>query len=674
MSASPKKMNPLMRSSLEHIRDQFLPEYPRHVLFTTFTFVSQFFEANVLPLLVGDSVDDLRGASETRREINEDLNELKCLVVCDRSTGPEAKGDMRYGQLSVGLRAGRFHPKIMLMAGTLKDSLQQGLWLAVGSGNLSLSGWAVNREIVGMTQVSTQHAGALLPLIEWLRSQGDVFLEEANGEQVKEEGDVRGILDFMRDALSDRKQLAEHVPGMPTLHVSSPFSVGPILKALKGEHSWCEATIISPFWSAVDVLVKQLEVERCTFVPSLNADGRYRFPANVLSSGQACQRAFSRFRADGERYTHAKAILLTDRESRHVLCVGSANFTQAAMGKPEKKSMANIEIMLRYELESSRSPWEGVFDRLEEDKLTPPDSGESEENAPPLPPFDAALICDWKKREFRGYLTILGNDKISSVVLTVDGHQHVFDDGPIDYRQTICLGPFKGTLPVRTFYVRYLCATSEEKTFRGLVTQVNAEDDELGYHPRPRLKKVLEMLRALNPQVGEGRTYARLLLNRDGGDGEEEPADPSFDFFELFQGTWKLFEYYIKGTTSGESRNPYEKNAPYGVMTLHRAITAQPAITEEEKIGRYIQLKELQDVISRLNARTAYKAPDTLNTQIEEELSILRTYVGELLRRSASFLSMFGASSDERIDDFLNWFQREIVKTVRHEEGAMKVE
>lgn len=61
----------LMRSTLEYIRDQFDPELPRHVLFTTFNFSSRFFEANVLPLLLGDVLDELKGTSDTRYDMNE---------------------------------------------------------------------------------------------------------------------------------------------------------------------------------------------------------------------------------------------------------------------------------------------------------------------------------------------------------------------------------------------------------------------------------------------------------------------------------------------------------------------------------------------------------------------------------------------------------------------------
>jgi hypothetical protein len=109
-------------------------------------------------------------------------------------------------------------------------------------------------------------------------------------------------------------------------------------------------------------------------------------------------------------------------------------------------------------------------------------------------------------------------------------------------------------------------------TFRGLVTQVNALPDELGYQPRPRLKKILELLRGLNPDAPDSKARERAALGLGGGDGEEEPAEPTFDFFGLFQGTWKLLEYYQKPGSAGENRDPYDKQAR---PMVQRICTAQ---------------------------------------------------------------------------------------------------
>ena len=109
------------------------------------------------------------------------------------------------------------------------------------------------------------------------------------------------------------------------------------------------------------------------------------------------------------------------------------------------------------------------------------------------------------------------------------------------------------------------------------------------------------MLRALNPDEPEGRARARAALGV-GGDGEEDAEEPSFDFFGLFQGTWKLLQYYARLDAAGRARDPMTRRA-YGVVTLFWAIIAQPTLSADEKIGRYVQLKELCAVVERLGER-----------------------------------------------------------------------
>ena len=676
MSASKNEPASVMRHALEQIRGRFSMEHERFVLFTTFNFAAPFFEANVLPLLVGDAVDELQGASETRYAINDDLGRAKCLVVCDRSTSPEPKGGMRYALLPVGLDRGRFHAKIMLMAGTLKETGQKGLWLSVGSGNLTLSGWALNREIVGMTAVSEQHAGELLLLLEWLRDQAQRLCDVSDAGKLEEEGDTRKILEALIVALRDQRQLAPQDAGLPALHLALPFASdegdarGALLERLKDRTKWLKATVVSPYWSGVEKLVERLGVEQCTFVPSLN-DGKYRFPLNPTDPSPAYERAFCKFRQDGERYTHAKALQLEGAGNTRVLCIGSANFTRAALATRGEAladdSFANVEAMLRYDLSGLENPWSKRFDPLDEAQLEAPDPDQAEDNAPPLPPFEAVALCDWETRVFHTRLTLLGHTPIHDVELRVDAARKRYETLSKEKPETARLS-FNGVQPVRSFYVSYTLPGGERMAYTGLVTQANAMPDQLGYQPRPHLKKVLELLRGLDPNVPEGRTRERAALGV-GGDGEEDAAEPTFDYFGLFQGTWKLLQYYAKPDPAGKMRDPYDRHAPYGVTTLYRAITAQPAQSAAEKIGRYVQLNELFSVVQRLGP-----APDResfpFKKEIEVQLRELRKDLAALLGKSESFRNMFGAATPARIHAFLEWFCDEIQKSNPSRAGA----
>jgi len=519
--------------------------------------------------------------------------------------------------------------------------------------------------------VTSRHAAELRQLIEWLQDQAVRQFESAYSAGGQEEGEVREILRVLRDALRDDNQFAPHTPGTPSLHLSLPEGYGnkSMLDALKDEGTWRTATIVSPYWSAVDTLVQKLGVEKCRFVPSITADGLYRFPGETLD---LMRHTFAGFGKNGERYTHAKALLL-ENERERVLCIGSANFTQAAMLTAQNQTLTNIEAMLRYELGDAPDPWREQLQPLDEPRFAQADQDEEEEGAPPLPPFDATVLYDWKSAEFRGHLTVTSGAPVSDLVLSIGARSHSFAATAAGETRIMPPWRYKGAQPVRSFSVTYRLGQSESMTFRGLITQLNADDDQLGYQPRPRLSKVLELLRGLNLQTSGGKTKAHALSDlADGaGDGEEGPADPTFDFFGLFQGGWKLLEYYQMHGSPGAERDPYDKLAPYGAVTLYRAITAQAAITHEEKIGRYIQLSEMRDIVARLDGTTRFESSDTLRSDIEAEISALHEEMVPLLGQSESFRSMFGEATPARVEGFLTWFRKEIGREMSNQAGAV---
>ena len=174
--------------------------------------------------------------------------------------------------------------------------------------------------------------------MRWLLDQAERQFNFAGAGEMQEEGGARMILKALIAALENSRQLAPHKAGMPTLHLALPFADdarGALLDRLKGAMKWHSATVVSPYWSNVDRLAARLTVEQCTFVPSLSSGGKYRFSPEAMTAQPAYKRAFHKFRQDGERYTHAKALLL-EADSACVLCSGSANFTQAALGMPDR--------------------------------------------------------------------------------------------------------------------------------------------------------------------------------------------------------------------------------------------------------------------------------------------------------------------------------------------------
>ena len=651
-----------MRDALEQMLSAFKDSTPDIAFFTSFNFSSSFFEANVIPLLLGISVDELKGTLIARSALNEALERIRVVAVCDRSAHPEPKGSLRYGLMSVGLGKGRFHPKIILMSGTLVSG-HRGLWLAVGSGNLTLLGWAGNREIVGITPVLVKHRPELMPLLRWLLLEAEHRIawidstseaDVVNGLDLVEEGRTREVLKDLISALENHAFPDADTPGAPTLHLAMPSAVRggaatPLLSALAGGEAWSKVTVVSPFWGDVARLVDGLCVDQCRFVPSLRSDHGYAFPLETLKSvnGIKWKYSFHKFKADAGRYTHAKAILLEQGKLR-VICLGSANFTAAALS-PENGTFANVEAMLRYSY-ANGDPWQGLFSALQGALIGPEERDPEQDGAPQLPPFDAEVACDWQRKKFFCRLKILSGTHVRSISMEIAGESRclVLKE---EKEQRFETG-FRGTLPVRIFSVHYVLNDGVQFSYRGLVTQLSAEDDELGYRPRPQLGKVLEYLRLLDPRhVSRAERHRTDEWNLE--DDEEGTPELSFDLFKFFQGTYKMRRYY----EAHPELDPYSEMALGGIPVLYRAVSLQSAQSNDAKVGRYMQLSELLDTVRSLERSSGGQ----LRKRLEREITGLEKEMVKLVKSSPSFTKVFGMSKDAtKAKAFLDWFRNEL--------------
>jgi hypothetical protein len=645
---------PQMRLALVDMLERFRDRRPQHVLFTTFNFSSSFFENNVLPLLAGSMDEKFEAVATNQSTLNDALEEIKTVVVCDRSTLPEAKGDFRYALLPVGLDSGRFHPKVILMSGILADSGKNGLCLAVSSGNLTFSGWGINREVVGATAVASQHREPLRRLLNWILTQAQAQLEwidraSSTDMVVEEEGGTRQILQALLSALNDVESQEESDDGCPSFHLVLPGEQS-LLQELAGDKHWQTTTIISPFWAGVGDLIGGVRSDRFCFVPSIRSDGKYAFPIGALPPKNESF-SFAKFKLGGERYTHAKALLF-EREKERVFCIGSANFTGAAMGAAG--SFENIEAMLRYS-SSTFDPLNGVLVELDRGEIASEAFEEVEEGAPPLFPVVAEVFCDWKIRKLHCRLIIAASAGVlSEICLEVAGRRVPFEPGQLVQERAI---DFSGNSPVRTFLLTYCSGQADKQNFRGLVIQLNAEDDELGYFPPPRLDRVLDYLRGLDPAAPGGKDKGKRQLEREAAEDDDDTYEPTFDFFSFFQGTYKLRHYYEKRADI----NPFDKSSPHGIPMLLRAVMLQPVIAPEAIIGRYVQLTEIRETIEWLEHQVKTGQQVSLRKEINEELKSLKGKIREQLRASPAFEAMFGAEAKEdNIEKFIKWFHSEI--------------
>jgi hypothetical protein len=647
-----------MRSALEQMLGKFRGGAPELALFTTFTFSSSFFETNVLPLIAGFSLTDVKEKRISRDALNLALRPIRIAVACDRSASPDPKGGVRYGLLPVGLRRGRFHPKMILMAGELAAG-GRGVWLAVGSGNLTLSGWGRNREVIGVTELTAKDASELMPLLKWLLGEAEQRVSAAKTQTYPdhapavEEGETREVLKELIDAVARNTLTDRGRTKGPTLHLALPAEVAgdaqPLLKKLTGAVKWDSLTVVSPYWSHVPELVQELQVKTCRLVPSVGHDGLHYFPLDSLNANKKVKKQCSFLRFPDDLFTHAKALLF-EKDGKWSLCTGSANFTRAALS-PEEGTLANVEAMLRYPV--AGTPWKGLHKSLDEENIGQPTEDEEKEGAPPLPPFDAEVLCDWKKGVFICRVTIHRGASLASAKLEVAGIGWPLrlTEETGQQRQIA----FQATQPVRVFFLSYrVKGRSEGTRFRGLITQFGAEDDDLGFRSRPRLSSLLDQLRALDPS----QPVPRGPREEGDGDGSDYPAvEASFDFFAFMQAIYKLRRHYE--TRPGS--DPFSEGDTW-LSSLRRAIMLQPAATAEGRVAQYVQLCELLELVRWAGRRDGRETDPAkrLREDLERQIAKLEKEMLTLVRKSQTFRELFGADTRTRGRAFIDWFRAEL--------------
>lgn len=100
---------------------------------------------------------------------------------------------------------------------------------------------------------------------------------------------------------------------------------------------------------------------------------------------------------------------------------------------------------------------------------------------------------------------------------------------------------------------------------------------------------------------------------------------------------------------------------------LYRAVVLQPAVTSEEKIGRYVHLAELLETAQRLSRHRSPVADPVLARDLIQEvtrdLAVAEASVRDVARSSEAFRRMFGISARAKdVSMLLRWFRTELKK------------
>lgn len=657
--------NSLIRDAYQQLLSTFEGGQIKSLLFTSFNFSSSFFENNILPITAGYSLDEARSVHAA--QVNEALSSIQITVVCDRSTAPEPKSNYRYGQLAVGLKHAFFHPKIILATGSLENGMPTAE-LIVGSCNLTLSGWGLNREVAGSCKVGKQQADNLLPLIQWISEMAKADVDRLNidGEEVKEEGQVRDSLAAIQTFLIANCQ--QEVTSSPHFSLRLPDSKADktylelLTSDISGENRACR--IVSPFWSnrvALEGLLDTLNSKNIDFSPSINAEGKYCFPSDMrdFMNEASFSNGYQGFK-NNDRYTHAKYISFVNKETTHCF-IGSANFTKAAMGK---MNQGNVEAMLHYQLKETDDIDNG-FIQLDEKEMSWAEDSESDEQAPTVSPYITYASYDWKINTFTCVLEC-SDAAFNRIEKASFKHLSLAFE---KYQAGNYLARLKLNVkqPVYQFEISFN-DNNQPCIYQGLVAQWNAEDDELIYNPKPQLSKIMDDLIALDPTKGAASGGGSKSSSNDDVE-EEEQEERAFDFFSIYQAFYKQRKYF----SSHPEKDPFNNGTVFSLSVMFRAITLEidnnrsqsNEMSNEDVIYYFIFLSELASTANALAATSTINNGTTLIDKIELAVAELAPSFEKLISESR-VLKQFMQTDvvcENTVASILKWFKEQVAHT-----------
>lgn len=306
------------------------------LVFTTFGLDVEFFEDSVLgPLAVDQlklsSAQDVFGASEYCQETNVG-------VFYDANATEAVEKRVTFQTHPVFLENGAFHPKVILVSG--RTGGERVVRLLVGSANLSLAGWAKNREIFATVEVTD--AATARPLLELLE-----FLVESQDQRAVELRERYGpVLDHLSD-VAQREAGADS----PRLHVTIPGRTPSMMERLR-ERTIDELTVYSPYFGKepFDYLRRACPDGTLRVVAAQDEDGRLPLPVSEVDELLASETSAVKLarlpdtEGDGEyRFDHLKAYAWPG-----ALVVGSHNATEAALGTPDGGGSQNVEVSVEF--------------------------------------------------------------------------------------------------------------------------------------------------------------------------------------------------------------------------------------------------------------------------------------------------------------------------------------
>lgn len=508
----------------------FLGELDCAVL-TTFSFNADFFEENVLPVLL--VTDDAKGPAR-RMMVHDSLGVTAVSVFFDPAVAKKPTGRYRYSACPVWLKGRLFHTKNIILAG--RDA-QGTVWVyvSVSSANLTLSGWGRNVECLADTWIHTQKQQAWAELSEFTR-----WLAEASGvNMVGRKGDALVRLQAALEAMPDQRRFSEDddQPWSGKLRGNlyfSPLHPEGFPEFLRKERGYVAPRLVvySPYWGDVTENVGGFLASEVELVPALLPRPKPAIGIGKEHRTELEQKGWLRRNpADNTlRFWHSK-IYAMEMRARWRIGVGSCNFTTAGLSGAN----GNVESMLVYSMED---PEELLPGRRPLRDAAFAEMDEPEEGAPTPAPIGVVVFFDWQEATYRWWLR---NDaEISDVRLDLPARQNV--------EISAGWGELKTAKPPRrgaTFTVRFVRG-GEQQTYHGAITEVNLDQSTHIYGMPLTIEMILDSWKGKRVPLGTGVPFdedTEDAFREAGWGAEPQTAENTFDvlsLYEMYRAFWDL--------------------------------------------------------------------------------------------------------------------------------------
>ena len=608
-----------MRLALENMVKQFDRGVIEHALVTTFNFDPGFFERNVLPLICGIALEDLKTKSieATTRDMFHPLKRTKVVVAYDQNVLQGARGGgIRYEILPMHQAHGFFHAKIIVLTG--KDHAGKPMvTLMLGSGNMTLSGWAENIEIATWTRVNGANAKELLGFYRYL-----------NNSEKLEPGIE--ILKMLED------QDGENQTTTPTLFLQYPgHPGGSLISRMLQPQSNDDMHIYSPYWSEKAVLLFRPASDgdpksmRNVFCYPALVRQRYQFPMDPESVKNAGIQ-LKAVKAE-EGFRHAKVY-----QWGQYVAVGSANCTVQAL-----ETQNNVEAMLRFNGCGFKAPNSQTLDQWSVESQT-------EEGISPAP-LAVLVIADYQKRHYSLRVTV--TNKTNCQIWTVCIGSAAFTGQTSDERFI----PFTPGLPVERMFTAKWQGNDENGAFNGMVIAQGGTDIEMGFRPKRNLNRIFDdMLRHKStdrepPSSGQASKGSSQNDDpeTDDVDGEDTLATQDTYEFDMY-GMYQSFYHLKQDITNPKPNTSSELTLVEIGDTLLDILVAIKQQEITNTLQRWLIMNECWSLIRMLPARQEFENYSDLKHLLDNQ-------VNQILK-SDDKLKEYNISAQ----DLLIWLKKEL--------------